>query len=164
MGEDYHAPSATEPSITSGAARVVGDLMRSDVPSVSADAPLGEVLDAVTSTRLNRAIVVDADRRVLGVVTDADLLAKLDPGGQTGLMAALMGRGSFKSEARATARDVMRVPALTVPAETPVGQAAQRMLEAHRKVLPITDAEGHLLGVVDRADLLAALPRSSHST
>lgn len=164
MGEDYHAPSATEPSITSGAARVVGDLMRSDVPSVSADAPLGEVLDAVTSTRLNRAIVVDADRRVLGVVTDADLLAKLDPGGQTGLMAALMGRGSFKSEARATARDVMRVPALTVPAETPVGQAAQRMLEARRKVLPITDAEGHLLGVVDRADLLAALPKSSHST
>ena len=32
------------------------------------------------------------------------------------------------------------------------------------KVLPITDAEGHLLGVVDRADLLGAMPeRPTHS-
>jgi hypothetical protein len=94
-----------------------------------------------------------------GVVTDADLLRKLDPAGQTGLMGALMGRGSFRGEMKITARDVMRTPPTTVPADTPVADAAQRMLEARRKVLPITDADGHLIGVLDRADLLRS-PRA----
>ena len=58
MGEDYHAPAPHEAQISGQPVRVVGDLMRTDVPSVAADAPLGEVLDAVTSTRLNRALVV----------------------------------------------------------------------------------------------------------
>jgi CBS domain-containing protein len=161
MGEDYHAPASGQAQISQRPVRSVGDLMRTDVPSVAADAPLGEVLDAVTSTRLNRAIVVGADGRVLGIVSDQDLLARLDPGAATGLMAALMRRGRLSPEARAAvktvARDVMRGPVLAAPAETPVGEAAQRMLEARRKVLPITDAEGRLLGVVDRADLLHAV-------
>jgi CBS-domain-containing membrane protein len=38
-----------------------------------------------------------------------------------------------------------------------VSEAVQRMPEARRKILPITDSEGHMLGVVDRADLLASL-------
>ena len=153
MGEDYHAPTRDE-TLADRPVHLVGDLMRRDVPSVAADAPLGEVLDAVTSTRLNRAVVVDAERRVLGVVTDADLLAQLDPGGQTGLLDTLMGRGRYGGDTKATARDVMRTPPVTVAADTPVAEAAQRMLEARRKVLPITDAGGRLLGVVDRADLL----------
>ena len=153
MGEDYHAPTRDDVA-GDRPVHVVGDLTRRDVPSVAADAPLGEVLDAVTSTRLNRAVVVDAERHVLGVVTDADLLAQLDPGGQTGLLDTLMGRGRFGGETKATARDVMRTPPVTVASDTPVAEAAQRMLEARRKVLPITDAEGRLLGVIDRADLL----------
>jgi CBS domain-containing protein len=154
MGEDYHAPLTAEARPEAPAGHVVGDLMRRDVPSVTADAPLGEVLDAVTSTRLNRAVVVDAERRVVGVVTDADLLARLDPAAETGLLGALMGRTRGHVEVKATARDVMHTPALTVTADTPVGSAAQQMLEARRKVLPITDPQGHLLGLVDRADLL----------
>lgn len=159
MGEDYVAPGPQEsPPI---AARGIGDLMRRDVPAVPADASLGEVLDAVTSTRLNRAIVVDVDRRVLGIVSDADLLARLDPGAQTGLLAALMRRGPLAGAVTGTARDVMRAPALAVTVDTPIADAAQRMLEAQRKVLAVTDADGRLLGVVDRADLLAHLRRES---
>jgi CBS domain-containing protein len=162
MGEDYHAPSASERPVSDQAVQVVGDLMRTDVPCVSADAPLGEVLDAVTSTRLNRAIVVDTDRRVVGIVTDADLLRQLDPGAETGLMGALMGRGRYHGETMATARDVMRTPALTVPAETSVADAIQSMLDARRKVLPITDSDGRLLGAVDRADLLRTTRTATH--
>jgi len=131
--------------------------MRRDVPAVMVDAPLGEVLDAVTSTRLNRAIVIDAEQRVVGIVTDQDLLARLDPAAQSGLMAALMGRGRMSSDLKAVASDVMRGPVMTVEASTPVATAAQRMLTARHKVLPITEADGRLLGAVDRADLLRAL-------
>ena len=155
MGEDYPAPPADgSRASTDQPARTVGDVMRTDVPSVGADAPLGEVLDAVTSTRLNRAIVVDEARRVLGIVSDADLLARLDPGAETGLMAALMGRGRLTAETNISARELIGGTVVAVSPDTPVGDAAQRMLEARRKILPITDAEGHLLGVVDRADLL----------
>jgi CBS domain-containing protein len=138
--------------------------MRTDVPTVGADAPLGEVLDAVTSTRLNRAVVIDGQRRVLGIVTDADLLAKLDPKAQTGLMAALMGRGRGEVESRAAARDVMHTPPLTAARDTPLQEAVQRMLAARRKVLPITDADGRLLGVVDRADLLRSVRHPGAAT
>jgi CBS domain-containing protein len=165
MGEDYPAPGSAAQQIGSKPANVVGDLMRTDVPSVTADAPVGELLDAVTSTRLNRAIVVDNDRHVLGIVTDQDLLARLDPGGETGLMAALMRRGRLTPEsrpgARLVARDVMHGPVVAVPAETQVAEAAQRMLEARRKGPPITDTGGHLIGVVDRADLLMAVRGAS---
>jgi CBS domain-containing protein len=156
MGEAYHAPVGGHPPPV-GPVRVVGDLARRDVPTVRADAPLGEVLDAVTSTRLNRAIVVDADRRVLGIISDADLLERLDPAGKTGLLGALMGRGKPAFESRATARDVMRSPALAVTADMPVAEAADHMLAARRKVLPITDPDGRLVGAVDRADLLGYL-------
>lgn len=161
MGEVFRAPASAEGPTSSNRARVVGELMWRDVPAVTVDAPLGEVLDAVTSTRLNRAIVVDAERRVVGIVTDQDLLARLDPAAQSGLMAALMGRGRLSADLKAVARDVMRGPVVTVEANTPVATAAQRMLNAHHKVLPITEADGRLLGAVDRADLLRALRAAS---
>ncbi|MHB8621179.1 MAG: DUF190 domain-containing protein [Chloroflexota bacterium] len=153
MGEDYASPEQPEreqPTMP----RTVGELMRHDVPEVRADAPLGQVLDAVTSTRLNRAIVVDGDRHVLGVVSDADLLARLDPGDQQGLLPALMGRGRSSEAAKAVASDVMRSPATTATAETPIPDAVRAMVDSRRKVLPITDGNGVLLGAVDRSDLL----------
>jgi CBS domain-containing protein len=158
MGEDYPAPVDPEWATRDRPAQVVGEVMRTGVPSVGVDAPIGEVLDAVTSSRLNRAIVVDHEQRVLGIVTDADLLRTLDPVDQSGLVGALMGRTIFRGETTATAREVMVTPAVTVTAETPVAEAAQRMLEARHKVLPIVDGDGRLLGAVDRADLL----RSAH--
>jgi CBS domain-containing protein len=156
MGEDYHTPEARGLPAVPGA-RMVGELMRTDVPSVRADASLGEVLDKVTSTRLNRAIVVASDGRVVGIVSDADLLARLDPGGETGVLDALMGRTNVAPKSTLRARDVMRTPAITATPETPVAEAVQQMLQARRKVLPVVDPEGRLLGAADRADLLAAL-------
>ena len=156
MGEDYHALEVERPGGVPGM-RTVGELMRTDVPSVRADSSLGEVLDKVTSTRLNRAIVVDRDGRVLGIVTDADLLARLDPGGDIGVLEALMGRGKAPPKSTLQARDLMRTPPITATPETPVTEAVQGMLQARRKVLPVVDPEGRLLGAADRADLLAAL-------
>jgi CBS domain-containing protein len=150
MGEDYHAPASFEGSDLGRVAHTVADIMRREVPRVRADAHLGEVLDAVTSTRLNRAVVVDSDGRVVGIVADSDLLARLD-------------RGRLAGESSLRASDVMHIRPLTLPADTALTDAAQRMLEARHRVLPITDQQGHLLGVVDRADLLRAM-RSSSST
>jgi len=156
MGQDYAAPTL-QPTSLPAHVRRAGDVMRADIPVVVADAPLGELLDAVTSTRLNRAVVVDGDRHVLGVVSDADLLARLDPTGQTGLLGTLMGRRSRGLQTSTTAGELVHGTPLTVDVEMPAAEAVRLMLEARHKVLPVTDAEGRLVGVADRADLLRAL-------
>jgi CBS-domain-containing membrane protein/PII-like signaling protein len=136
-------------------ARTAGELMRPDAPVVNLDAPLDAVLAAVVSTRLNRAVVVDDARRVVGVVSDEDLLALVQPAQQAGVVGALM-RSSGATGGGQRAAEVMRADAPTVTASTPLAAAAEVMVAQRRKMLPVTDDEGHLLGILDRADLLHA--------
>ncbi|MBX6342109.1 MAG: CBS domain-containing protein, partial [Thermomicrobiaceae bacterium] len=154
------------PSVPPGAARG-GDGVAREVPTVRADAPLGDVLAAVISTRLNRAVVVDDAGRPVGVITDAELLRRLDPEAQAGLAQVLMRRLPFRHgtpEERAEwrfqtgtrAADLMLTPVVTVTASTPIPEAIRRMVERRYKILPVVDDEGRLIGMVDRADLLRA--------
>jgi CBS-domain-containing membrane protein/PII-like signaling protein len=136
-------------------ARTAGELMRTDAPVVAADAPLHEVVDVVASTRLNRAVVVDEQHKVLGVITDADVLASVEPSARPGVVGALMRVGGAVG-GRATAADVMHRDAPVVPASASLAEAAQVMVTHRRKILPVVDEAGRLLGVLDRADLLHA--------
>jgi CBS domain-containing protein len=138
--------------------------MTRHVPVVRESARLAEVLDVVISTRLNRAVVIDEQGHVKGIISDADVMQRLDPHARTGVLGALMGRNRAIPEAvaRTTAAELMRTPPVTVPAQTPVEEAARTMIAARRKVLPIVDEHGVLVGVVDRAHLLAvSLPDDS---
>lgn len=158
LGEGFPIPDNGEQPATA-MPTVVGDVMTRNVPVVRESARIAEVLDAVVSTRLNRAVVIDEQGRVKGVVSDADLLERLNPRLRSGVLGALMRRGRLVPDeaARTTAAELMTAPALTVTPDTPIGPAARRMVEARRKVLPIVDADGLLLGIVDRAHLLGAV-------
>ncbi len=136
-------------------ARTAGELMRADSPSVLATASLAEVVTAVASTRLNRAVVVDADQRVVGVVSDADVLRSVGASARAGVVGALMRLGGA-AKGTTTAADVMHADAPVVTANTTLAEAAQAMVAHRRKVLPVVDADRRLLGVIDRADLLRA--------
>jgi CBS domain-containing protein len=146
----------------------VASIMRTDVPAVAPDAPLAEVLKAIVSTRLNKALVLDADRRVLGLITDAELMDRLSPSLRPGLMRSLMQSLPFGGDdaadpaaarhARARqASELMTTDVPVVTPETPLHQAIAVMLEADRKILAVVDGAGRLLGVVDRADLLRGI-------
>jgi CBS domain-containing protein len=132
--------------------------MTRNVPAVREDARLAEVLDAVVSTRLNRAVVIDVGGRVKGVISDADVLRGLHPELQSGVLGALMRRDRLVPEeaAQTTAAELIREPALTVTPDRPVVDVARSMIGARHKVLPIVDADGRLLGIVDRAHVLEA--------
>jgi CBS-domain-containing membrane protein len=136
-------------------ALTAGELMRTDAPVVQADAPMNEVVNAVASTRLNRVIVVDAGNRVVGVITDADVLRSVEPAARSGVVGALMRVGG-SAASKATAADVMHADAPVVEAGATLAAAAQLMVIHRRKILPVVDGERHLLGVIDRADLLHA--------
>jgi CBS domain-containing protein len=137
-------------------ARRVGDVMRTQVPIVSIQASLPEVIDAIVSTRLNRAVVIDEQRRVVGIVTDAELVRRL--GERPGIVTSLMRRAAAVPIANdVKVADLMSADVVTTRPEVEVAIAMQEMLAQRRKILPVVDEQGRLIGIVDRYDLLQAI-------
>jgi CBS domain-containing protein len=143
-------------------------VMRRDPPLVRPETPLPEVFQAVVATRLNRALVVDADHRVVGLVTDAELLERITPSLRPSALRALMSRLPFahadpdeaatERHARArTAADLMIREVAIARDDALVSDAISLMLKGNHKLLAVTDANGRLVGMVDRADLLHGL-------
>ncbi len=146
----------------------VARVMRRDPPVVHTDTPMPEVLQAVISTRLNRALVVDADRRVVGLVSDAELLVRLAPTLRPGVLRSLMSRLPFASSTvegqterrqlnARTAADLMVTGVATVREDAKVRDAIAAMMAGSQKVAAVIDVKGRLVGVLDRADLLYGL-------
>lgn len=154
-GETF--PREPSAALDHAGARVVGEIIRTDAPVVRADGDLGSVVDAVTSTRLNRAVVLDAERRVVGVVSDADVLRGVDPALDAGILGGLMRTAGRSARSQVTAAQLVTRPAITGGPEMPIADAARAMVEQARKVLCVVDAEGAFLGIVDRADVLDAV-------
>lgn len=137
-------------------AQTVGEVMRRDIPSVLISADLATLLDVVVSTRLNRAVVVDDERRVVGVVRDSDVLRAVDPAARGGIVGALMRTAGRPASGSVTAGALVDREAVTATTDTTLAEAARLMTAHGRKVLPVVDADGRLVGIVDRADLLHA--------
>ena len=144
----------------------IGKVMRGDVPTVLPETPIPEVMKAVFSTRLNRAVVVDAERRVLGLVTDAELLEQVTPSLKPSALQSLVNRlpilrqGDRTTEQHAlahTARELMVGAIPTAEESTPLRQALRSMLEGREKLIAVVDGQRRLVGVVDRADILRGL-------
>ncbi|HTP51933.1 MAG TPA: DUF190 domain-containing protein [Anaeromyxobacteraceae bacterium] len=143
-------------------------VMRRDVPVVHPDTPLPEVLQAIIATRLHRALVVDRERRVVGIVTDADLLDRLTPSLRPGALRSLMHRLPFAHSPKekpasehhatgSTAADLMTEEVPSAAESTLLSAAIATMLRESHKVLAVVDSDGRLSGIVDRADLLHGL-------
>jgi CBS domain-containing protein len=151
-----------------GPLRRVADVMNPEVPTVRPDTPLPEVLDAVVSTRLNRVVVVDGDRRPVGIVVDTDLMQRVTPAAHPGLIQALMRRALPGSPEQReawhrltghTAKDLMRPreEMLVVPEDADIADVIDQSLEQRIKLVAVVDVDGKLAGMAGRADLLAAL-------
>jgi CBS domain-containing protein len=139
-------------------ARLVADVLRRDVPTVSLQASLSEVIDAIVSTRLNRAVVVDEHQHVVGLVTDAELVRRL--GEQPGIVTRLMRRAAAVPMMQdVKAADLMIADVVTTRPDVAIEVAMQDMLARKHKILPVVDAEGRLIGIADRFDLLQAIAR-----
>lgn len=147
-------------------------VMRRDFPAVHPDTPLQEVFQAIISTRLNRALVVDAARHVVGLVTDAELLDRLTPSLRPSALRSLMHRlplshptqeeRTAESHARARkAADLMTTDVPIAREDALLGEAIAAMLKVSHKVLAVVDESDRVVGIVDRADLLHGLvPRT----
>jgi CBS domain-containing protein len=155
--------------------RTVGDVMDPTVPTVSPETPLLDVLALLASTRTKRAVVVDGERRVVGIISDSDLIARMNPETHPGILEQLVSKlhlGARSDDARRhlqkargkTAVDLMTGEVVTLAAESPIGPALAVSAEKHIKRFPVVDAVGKLVGIVGRSELLSALVEEDGGT
>jgi CBS domain-containing protein len=139
------------------------ELMSTEVVTVPPDMPVTAIARLLLDRHISAVPVLDAAGRLAGLVTEADLLRRIAAieDKPQGWLSNLL--GSFDTAALAYARshgrlasDVMTRDVVTVAPEASAAHCAQ-LMEKHRiKRLPVADAQGRLLGVIARADLLRA--------
>ncbi|MFB8754582.1 CBS domain-containing protein [Streptomyces nigra] len=135
----------------------VSDVMTHTVVAVGSEAPFKEIVELLDQWKVSALPVLAGEGRVVGVVSEADLLPKEEvrDGGQ----AVNDLRTRLKASAL-TAGEVMSTPAVTVHADASLAEAARVMARRHVKRLPVVDGVGLLQGVVSRSDLLKVFLRS----
>lgn len=139
-----------------GAARTLGDIMITEVPTIEEDAPLADVIARFLEAGTRRLIVVDETGQPLGLISDADAVTRVQPTAQRGVLQALRGRKNAPDE-RISASEIMSQRVLSATADTPLTDATQLMLAQKRKWMVVVDAEGKAIGLVDRQALFKAM-------
>jgi CBS domain-containing protein len=142
---------------------IVKDVMSTQVVAVRRGASFKEMAARLRQFRVSAFPVIDDDMKVIGVVSEADLLAKEAlAGGPAGIPGVITGILPHKEHEKAdglTAGDLMTHPAITVRPEDSVEHAARMMYSLQVKRLPVVDSGGHLVGIVSRSDVLAIFDR-----
>jgi CBS-domain-containing membrane protein len=141
---------------------LVRDVMTTEVVTVEPSTPFKEVAAKLARHRISSVPVLDADRRVLGVVNDADLLLKqehLDTEASISLVWSKRRRREREKAAAVVAGKLMTAPVATVSPATTVSDAVRLLLACGVQRLPVVDESERLVGIVSRADLLAVFTR-----
>lgn len=139
-----------------GAAKNLRQVMTASIPSVRFDDDLAEVVEALLEGGSHRVIVLNEADKAVGLISDADVVGRLQPVEQRGALAALM-RKTPAPASDVTAEKIMSPGLLTASPETSVVDAVRMVLAAKRKWLVVVDENEHPLGLVDRHLLLRAL-------
>jgi predicted transcriptional regulator len=141
--------------IPTGGLLTVQQVMYSEVPAVSVDADLATIVAALVETGMRRLIVVDTKDRPIGLISDSDVVSRIQPRERGGVLGAL--RGGPAPASNVTAQELMSPGVLTVRPDMSLVEAAKQMLSQQRKWLVVVDRDGRTLGLVDRQILLKAL-------
>jgi CBS domain-containing protein len=147
----------------------VAEIMDREPATVSPDDDVRRVIEVLQANDLPGVPVVDGDNKVLGIITDSDLVISDEEAdfhlphyvNIMGGIVFLESMKHFEERAKkafaATAEDMMTADPITVGPDEPAEHAARLISEKHHNRLPVVDDEGRLVGVVTRVDVLAAL-------
>ncbi|MGW2177559.1 CBS domain-containing protein [Streptomyces sp. NPDC001732] len=142
--------------------RTVFEVMTHDVVTATPSASFKEIARLFAENDVSAVPVVGEDRRLLGVVSEGDLLRATAglPGREgrwTGARPLSRERGLPDAE---TAAELMTSPAVTAQPGWNLVETARTMHRKGVKRLPVTDGTGRLVGIVSRSDLLRPFLRS----
>ncbi|GIF00862.1 CBS domain-containing protein [Paractinoplanes rishiriensis] len=132
----------------------VSDVMSANVVTAGPDASVSELAQLLTRERISAVPIVADDGRVMGIVSEADLVARLSGAGR---------RRRKTAAGVPHARQVMSRPVRTAAAAESLSTAARRMRKYKVKRLPVTDETGRAVAVVSRSDLMRVYTRSDNA-
>ncbi|MFI5997100.1 CBS domain-containing protein [Streptomyces sp. NPDC051362] len=144
-----------------GSPPIVSDVMTHTVAAIGPGAGFKEIVKLMEQWKVSALPVVEGENRVVGVVSEADLLPKEEfRDGDPDRYTQVRRLADLAKAGGVTAEDLMTSPAVTVTAGATLAQAARIMAHAGVKRLPVVDVLGCLEGVVSRGDLLKVFLRS----
>jgi CBS-domain-containing membrane protein len=144
----------------------VADIMTRDIVAIDQDKPYKEIVEILISEGVSALPVVDAQGRVIGVVSEADLLHKEEHADQTQgdsppMFASSRTRQAWDKSSGRVAKDLMSSPVRTVRVDTPISKAARWLARSEVRRLFVVEGE-RVVGVMSRRDLLRAFLREDH--
>lgn len=138
------------------AARHVGDVMTRTVFAARTGTPFKDIAKELDSHHVHGVPVVDDNSKVIGMVTASDLLARVagtDHGLPRGHRLSSHHANAVKRHGL-TAKELMTTPPVVVTTATTIADAARLAAKSRVRTLPVVDADGRLIGVVTRDDLI----------
>ncbi len=158
---------ATEKNITSGHLRssigfemIVGDVMTRKVISISKYETIMNVADILTEKNISGLPVVDKENKVIGIITQADILSMVGVRREhtfKDLLKYMLGEPLPQHKLGDHVGDIMTSPALTIGPDTNIAEAVKMMDEKRIRRLTVVDESGILIGILTRADVLKAV-------
>jgi len=138
----------------------VKDVMSTHVIAVRQSASYKEMAAMLRDQRVSAFPVIDDDNKVIGVVSESDLLTKEALEGTVPRTLQSLTRQRERSQVTGvTAADLMTKPPVTIGPDEPVTHAARLMYTRRVKRLPVTAEDGTLIGIVSRSDVLSVYSR-----
>jgi len=143
----------------------VKEIMTTRVVTVKRNADLHEAARILSENKISGMPVVDDNNRVVGVISEADLL----------MLAGMNKEHTFKDVLRNILGEpvpakpasgnkvehVMSFPPITSKADDDIADVATIFDKRRIKRLPVVDGEGRLLGIVSRADIVRTIGKKS---
>jgi CBS-domain-containing membrane protein len=138
----------------------VRDVMSTHVIAVRQRASFKDMAAMLRNMRVSAFPVIDDDNKVIGVVSETDLLTKEALEGTVPRTLQSLARQRVQSQVTGvTAADLMSKPAVTIGPDEPVAHAARLMYNQRVKRLPVISDDGVLIGIVTRSDVLSVYSR-----
>lgn len=135
-----------------------GEIMTTGAATVRPETTLAEAAQIMVEHRVSGLPVVDDQGKLVGIITEGDFLPT--DAGQRSSPFEILARGEKTAGDLRTrlVKEIMTLDPISIPVETPVEEAIERMRSHRIKRLPVL-AEGRIVGILSRANVLAALVR-----
>ncbi len=141
------------------------DVMSPTVIAISQDAPLSQAVRLMIDNRISGLPVVDTDGHAVGMLTEGDLLQRVEtgtagksPGWLSVIFAPGRAAGVYVQTHGRRVGDVMTPDPIMINDATPLNEVSELMRTRRVKRLPVT-RDGKVVGIVSRADLVRALAK-----
>jgi CBS domain-containing protein len=160
MSADKSGESSAHLRSTIGLEMLVRDVMTKNVLSITKYESIMEVANVLTEKNISGLPVVDKEHKVIGIITQADILSMVGVSREhtfKDLLKYMLGERLPERRIGDLVGDIMTSPALTIRPDANIAEAVKIMDEKRIRRLTVVDENNLLIGILTRADILKAV-------